>query len=271
MTGRPGRDARRAGRTDGGPGLAPRRLCRGEGTPGGAASGLADDAGSGQLPEQAEGRLRRDRQVLRQAARGDNRGAQHVIERPGEVRAGGTGEAGPSRFGPLQAGQFLARGACCGGDAGEEAGLPFGADPQGETVMELDRRGPKGQGGVLPETGVPPVSYCLSDCTERRGNPPVLPWRRTPDFALSAAWCEEFCLWRRTMWTAAGGIERRPCGVAGWRGGGPAGIVAGQGRNPAHAILRGYRVCRGHGEPPCRALVIGGPLRPWCSLSLIHI
>jgi hypothetical protein len=45
----------------------------------------------------------------------------------------------------------------------------------------------------------------------RRGNPPVSPLRRTPDFALSAARWEEFCLWRRTMRTAAGGIGRRSC------------------------------------------------------------
>ena len=47
--------------------------------------GLSNDADRDQLPQQAEGRLRRDRQAVRQAARGDDRGAQHVIE----VRARG--------------------------------------------------------------------------------------------------------------------------------------------------------------------------------------
>ena len=78
------------------PDFAPRGLCRGEGAPGGAAGGLADDAGGDQMPEQAEGGLRRDRQVFRQAARGDDRGAEQVIERPGQVRAGGAGEGGPA-------------------------------------------------------------------------------------------------------------------------------------------------------------------------------
>ena len=94
--------------------------------------------------------------LLRQAARGDDRGAEQVIERPGQVRACGAGEGGPGRFGPLQAGQFLAGGAGRGGDAGEKAGQPCGADPQGETVVELDRRGPEGEGDVAAEAGIPP-------------------------------------------------------------------------------------------------------------------
>jgi hypothetical protein len=49
-------------------------------------------------------------------------------------------------------------------------------------------------------------SYCLSDCTGRRGNPPVLPWQCTPNFALSAAGCEEYCLWHCTVQMATGGI-----------------------------------------------------------------
>ena len=138
------------------PDFRPAGLCRGEGAPGGAAGGLADDAGGDQVPEQAEGRLRRDREVLRQAARGDDRGAQHVIERPRKVRAGGAGEGGPGRLRPLQAGQFFTGGAGRGGDAGEEAGQPFGADPQGEAVMELDRRRPEGEGEVPAEAGIPP-------------------------------------------------------------------------------------------------------------------
>lgn len=52
------------------------------------------------------------------------------------------------------------------------------------------------------------LSYCLGDCTRRRRNPPVLPWRRTPGFALSAAQCGRFCLWRRAMWTPA--VNRHP-------------------------------------------------------------
>jgi hypothetical protein len=49
--------------------------------------------GGSQLPEQAEGRLRRDRQVVGQTPRGEDRG-----ERPGQVRARSAGE-GASRPG----------------------------------------------------------------------------------------------------------------------------------------------------------------------------
>jgi hypothetical protein len=49
--------------------------------------------GASQLPEQAEGRLRRDRQVVRQTRRGEDQG-----ERPGQVRARSAGE-GASRPG----------------------------------------------------------------------------------------------------------------------------------------------------------------------------
>ena len=100
--------------------------------------------------------MRRDREVFRQAARGDDRGAKQVIERPGQVRACGAGEGGPGRLGSLQAGQFFAGGAGSGGDAGEEAGQPCGANPQGEAVMELDRCRPEGQGDVAAEAVVPP-------------------------------------------------------------------------------------------------------------------
>jgi hypothetical protein len=52
--------------------------------------------------------------------------------------------------------QFFPRGVCCGGHAGEEAGQPSSADPQGEAVEELNRRGPEGEGNIPAETGVPP-------------------------------------------------------------------------------------------------------------------
>ena len=93
--------------------------------------------------------------MVGQAARGDDRGAQHGIERPGQLRAGGAGEAGPRRFGPLQAGQLVAGGAGCGGDAGQEPGQPFGADPQRQAVVELRRRGLEGQGDVAAEAVLP--------------------------------------------------------------------------------------------------------------------
>ena len=64
------------------PDFPPRWLCCGEGAPGGTAGGLADDTGGDQVPEQAEGRLRRDREVLRQAAPSDDRGAQRVLDHP---------------------------------------------------------------------------------------------------------------------------------------------------------------------------------------------
>jgi len=111
------------------------------------------------------------------------------------------------------------------------------------------------------------VSYCLADCAGLHGNPPVSPLRRTRGFAVSAAGCSQFRLWRRTMRTAAGGIRRRPCcptqlEPAAWPRARPW-IVAGQERNTAHAICRHYCACRGHGIPP--ALGINGPLPLWCS------
>ena len=134
-TGRPGRGVHSGGRIDAGAGFPPRPTPWCEGAPGGAAGGLPNDAGGDQLPEQAEGRLRRDRQAVRQAARGDDRGASHVIERQRQVRARGAGQDGSGCLGSVQTGQFLADGAGCSRDTGEKAHLPFGADPQGETVM----------------------------------------------------------------------------------------------------------------------------------------
>jgi membrane protein required for beta-lactamase induction len=51
-----------------------------------------------------QGRFRRDRQAVRQAARGDDRGAQHLIERPGQVRARCVDEDDPCRLGPSEPG-----------------------------------------------------------------------------------------------------------------------------------------------------------------------
>ena len=67
------------------------------------------------------------------------------------MRARGAGEGGPRRLGSLQAGELVAGGAGCSRDTGEEAGQPFGADPQGKAVVKLDRRGPEGQGDVRPK------------------------------------------------------------------------------------------------------------------------
>jgi hypothetical protein len=73
-TGRPGRSAHPAARPDGGAGFFPASGLRGgEGAPGSATGGLADDAGGGQMPEQAERRLRRDPEMVGRAARGDDR------------------------------------------------------------------------------------------------------------------------------------------------------------------------------------------------------
>jgi hypothetical protein len=142
------------GRLMAAPGL-PCGLCRGEGAPGGAA-GVSDGAGGDQLPQQAEGRLRRDREIVRQATRGDDRRAKHVIERQRQVRARGAGQDGSGRLGSLQTGQFLADGAGCSRDTGEKAGQPFGANPQGEAVMKLDRGRPERQGNVAAEAVLPP-------------------------------------------------------------------------------------------------------------------
>jgi hypothetical protein len=60
------------------------------------------------------------------------------------VRARCAGEGDPCRLGPLQASQFVTRGACRGGDAGEEAGDPVDADPQGEAMVKLGRGRPEG-------------------------------------------------------------------------------------------------------------------------------
>jgi hypothetical protein len=152
----PGRGVHPGGRIDAGAGFPPGGLHRGEGAPGGAAGGLSDGAGGDQLPQQAKGRLRRDRETVRQATRGDDWRAKHVIERQRQVRARGAGQDGSGCLGSLQTGQFLADGAGCSRDTGEKAGQPFGVNPQGEAVMKLDRCRPEGQGNVAAEAVLPP-------------------------------------------------------------------------------------------------------------------
>jgi hypothetical protein len=75
-------------------GLALGGLCRGEGAPSGAAGDLADDAGGEQLPQQAKGCLRRDRDAVRQAARAVTTGLRSTgssalgrCERAGRAKA----------------------------------------------------------------------------------------------------------------------------------------------------------------------------------------
>ena len=128
----------------------PGRLWRGEGAPGGATGRLARNARRGQLPDQPEGRLRRDRQAISQAAGGDDQGADHVVDGARHLRACGAGEPGAGEFGAHQAGQFFAAGTCRGGDAGQKPGNPGRADLQREAMEELGGSGPEGEGMSRP-------------------------------------------------------------------------------------------------------------------------
>src|SRR4051794_4946966 len=67
------------------------------------------------------------------------------------VRARGT-----SRLGSLQAGQLVARGACPGGDADEEATRPVDADPAGSGDGEAGPVRTRRAGNVAAEAAAPP-------------------------------------------------------------------------------------------------------------------